>query len=338
MRASASLHDCKIQISFTQDGLLELVLRRLHFSQKSMKTFNTAGTCRPNEHYMVDITKRLEIISKMIAKGDYFCINRGRQYGKTTTLAALADYLKDDYCVFSISFEGSDDSSFQNVASANAYFLKVLKRHSRVNGSSEAMQSLLKEVVLMGCKEIDTVDFSEIINELCTLSDKPIVVLIDEVDQASNNEGFIKFLGLLRNMYLSRETFPTFKSIILAGVYDIKNLKLKMRSEDEHQYNSPWNIAVPFDVDMSLPADGIAGMLAEYKSEHNVDFDNVSIAQMIYDYTSGYPFLVSRLCQIIDAEGWSWDKEGVLKAVNKILNEGSTLFDDIAKKLDQFPE
>jgi len=303
-----------------------------------MKTFNTAGTCRPNEHYMVDITERLEIISKMIAKGDYFCINRGRQYGKTTTLAALDDYLKDDYCIFSISFEGSDDSSFQNAASASAYFLKVLKRHSRVNGSSEAMQSLLKEVVPMGCKEIDTVDFSEIINELCTLSDKPIVVLIDEVDQASNNEGFIKFLGLLRNMYLSRETFPTFKSIILAGVYDVKNLKLKMRSEDEHQYNSPWNIAVPFDVDMSLPADGIAGMLAEYKSEHNVDFDNVSVAQMIYDYTSGYPFLVSRLCQIIDAEGWSWDKEGVLKAVNKILNEGSTLFDDIVKKLDQFPE
>ena len=54
-----------------------------------MRAFNTAGTCRPKEHYMVDITERLEIIRKMIAKGDYFCINRGRQYGKTTTLAAL---------------------------------------------------------------------------------------------------------------------------------------------------------------------------------------------------------------------------------------------------------
>ena len=80
-----------------------------------MKTFNTAGTCRPNEHYMVDITERLEIIRKMVAKGDYFCINRGRQYGKTTTLAALSDYLKNDYCVFSISFEGLGDSSFSAV-------------------------------------------------------------------------------------------------------------------------------------------------------------------------------------------------------------------------------
>ncbi|MDO4803169.1 MAG: hypothetical protein Q4A15_13460 [Prevotellaceae bacterium] len=44
-----------------------------------MKTFNTA-TCRPNEHYMVDIIERLEFIRNMVAKGDNFCINRGRQY------------------------------------------------------------------------------------------------------------------------------------------------------------------------------------------------------------------------------------------------------------------
>ena len=30
----------------------------------------------------------------------------------------------------------------------------------------------------------------------------------------------------------------------LAGVYDIKNLKLKLRPGSEHQYNSPWNITL----------------------------------------------------------------------------------------------
>ena len=35
-----------------------------------MKAFNTAGTCRPNRHYMVDITERLEIIKGMVAYGD----------------------------------------------------------------------------------------------------------------------------------------------------------------------------------------------------------------------------------------------------------------------------
>ena len=44
----------------------------------------------------------------------------------------------------------------------------------------------------------------------------------------------------------------TFHSVILAGVYDIKNLKLKLRPDAEKKYNSPWNIAADFNVDMTL--------------------------------------------------------------------------------------
>ncbi|MBQ0074348.1 MAG: hypothetical protein KBT34_09135 [Prevotella sp.] len=300
-----------------------------------MKTFNTAGTCRPNEHYMVDITERLEIIRGMVAKGDYFCINRGRQYGKTTTLDAISDRLSDEYCVFNISFEGADDSSFETAATSNANFLKRIKRESRIVDGQ--IYDYLKSVCPPGLNAIEDVDFSEVVEEMCAISSKPIVVLIDEVDQAGNNQGFIKFLGGLRNMYLKRESHPTFQSVILAGVYDIKNLKLKIRTEEEHQYNSPWNIAVPFDVDMSLSAMGISGMLAEYKADHNLTFDEVFVGQMIRDYTAGYPFLVSRICQIIDSEQYSWDKDGVLNAVNALLKEGNTLFDDMQKKLTQFP-
>ena len=77
-----------------------------------MKRFNTAGKCLPARHYMVDLTARVEEIKEMVDNGDYFCINRGRQYGKTTTLAALAARLADEYTVFSISFEGLGDSAF----------------------------------------------------------------------------------------------------------------------------------------------------------------------------------------------------------------------------------
>ncbi|MCQ2235039.1 MAG: ATP-binding protein [Paludibacteraceae bacterium] len=303
-----------------------------------MKAFNTAGTCRPNEHYMVDITERVEIIRKMVAKGDYFCINRGRQYGKTTTLEAIKKQFSDDYRVFKISFEGVDDSYFENTATANAAFLRLLRRETRNAPDGDKVKELLDEVAPRGLKSVDDFDFIDIVSELCELSSKPIVILIDEVDQAGNNEGFIKFLGGLRSMYLDRDSHPTFQSVILAGVYDIKNLKLKIRTEEHHQYNSPWNIAVPFDVDMSLSAKGIAGMLAEYKADHNLSFDEVFIGQMIRDYTAGYPFLVSRICQIIDAEQYTWDKEGVLKATHDILVERNTLFDDMVKKLDQYPE
>ena len=64
------------------------------------KYFNTEGLCRPKKHYMVNLEDRLDQIKTiLIDREKYFVINRGRQYGKTTTLAALEDYLQEEYIV-----------------------------------------------------------------------------------------------------------------------------------------------------------------------------------------------------------------------------------------------
>lgn len=303
-----------------------------------MKTFNTTGTCNPNTHYMVNIDRQVEAAAQLVRQGKYFCINRGRQYGKTTTLAALSSHLSKEYLIFSISFEGTGDSAFATVENACAEFLTMLQIESTVNGSPSQLQSFLEELTPFGFDRISTTNFSKAVRQMCRLSSKPLVILVDEVDQASNNEGFVKFLGVLRKLFLEKEKHPTFLSVILAGVYDVKNLKLKIRSEEDRQYNSPWNIAATYDVDMSLSADGIAGMLAEYKADHYCSFDEKHVARMLHDYTSGYPFLVSRLCQIIDEKHHTWDERGVLEAVNAILMERNTLFDSMIKRIDDIPE
>ena len=79
-----------------------------------MRKFNTTGTCYPEKHYMVDITKRLDDIVNRVADGEYITINRGRQYGKTTTLYHLAKRLSNDYVVFSISFEALGGNNFKS--------------------------------------------------------------------------------------------------------------------------------------------------------------------------------------------------------------------------------
>ena len=78
-----------------------------------MRKFNITGTCYPEDHYMVDITKRLDDIVNRVVDGEYITINRGRQYGKTTTLYHLAERLKNDYVVFSISFEALSKNVFE---------------------------------------------------------------------------------------------------------------------------------------------------------------------------------------------------------------------------------
>ena len=171
--------------------------------------------------------------------------------------------------------------------------------------------------------------------------------MIDEVDSASNHQVFLDFLSQLRVLYLSRKRFATFQSVILSGVYDIKNLKQKIRENGEHQYNSPWNIAADFNVDMSFSVQDIAGMLKSYEQDHHTGMDIAGLAKLIYEYTEGYPFMVSRICQLMDEQlagggflGKSsvWTKQGILEAVRQILTMPSTLFDDMVKKLADFPE
>lgn len=313
----------------------------------SMKRFNVTGTCYPEDHYMVDISERLRIIAQMVGRGDYFCINAGRQYGKTTTLWALNRYLAANYEVYSISFEGLADASYASEAKLayaiiQQFFMASMKKS---NSASKPVQELVENAFdkYEDSLQIELNQFSILLTRMCKAATRPLVLIIDEVDQAGNHDSFVRILGLLRAKFLERKDVPTFQSVILAGVYDIKNLKLKIRPEAEHQYNSPWNIAARFDVDLALPAAGIEGMIAEYKSDHagipEVDcMDAHAMAQLIFDYTSGYPFLVSRLCQILDEKKLRWDNEGVLEAERLLLSEQNTLFDDFTKKLDDYPE
>ena len=53
------------------------------------KTFNVSGNCYPELHYMVDLSDRLLEIKKMVDAGQYFTINRARQYGKTKSVRIL---------------------------------------------------------------------------------------------------------------------------------------------------------------------------------------------------------------------------------------------------------
>ena len=287
---------------------------------------------------MVNIDERVRQIKNMVDRGDYFCINRGRQYGKTTTLNSLKGALATEYTVFSISFEGADDS-FLSLESLEKYFFQLLWKAQPKNISKKAVRLLNHYTGRSFFKKLpDENNTSDCISDLCIASNKPVVVIIDEVDQAGNYDSFVKFLGLLRDKYLHRVDMPTFHSVILAGVYDIKNLKLKMRPEAEHQYNSPWNIAVPFKVDMDLGESGIKGMLDDYQKENHTDMNTAQMAKLISDYTSGYPFLVSRLCLIIDEDlNKNWTQAGFMKAVKLLLRESNTLFDDMRKKLDDFP-
>ena len=313
-----------------------------------MKIFNTTGLCVPSKHYMVDITDGLEHMKKMVERGQYFTINRGRQYGKTTTLKMFEKYLRDEYTVISLDFQGISSEGFSSEGIFVHEMSKMLLQAAefrRMSIPNEYQDALL----MIADKAADNLRLSDIFTvfmKWCNNSEKPIVLLIDEVDSAANNGVFLDFLAMLRYHYLEREAsddYKTFQSVILAGVTDVKNLKRKLRPDEATKVNSPWNIAVDFTLDMSLTAEGIAGMLSEYEEDHHTGMDVEKVAAEIRDYTGGYPFLVCRICQILDTElvgterfaGLSdtWTHDGINEAVRIILFESNTLFESLMGKL-----
>ncbi len=147
---------------------------------------------------------------------------------------------------------------------------------------------------------MDLVDLFVEIANICTLSDKPIVLMIDEVDSATNNQIFLEFLAKLRGYYLDRDYTPTFHAVILAGVHDIKNLKMKLHPEQDSKTNSPWNIAADFDIDMSFSAGDIATMLREYEQDH---LTGMNISEIDHYIIEAQTCDISRTDVIIDYRG-----------------------------------
>ena len=147
-------------------------------------------------------------------------------------------------------------------------------------------------------RDFSLYELFEALSSICGASLLPVVLIIDEVDSASNNQVFLDFLAQLRNCYIERDEIPTFQSVILSGVYDIKNLKLKFVKGSEHKINSPWNIAADFLVDMSFSKQEIEEMLQEYEQDYKTGMDIRTLAESIYDYTRSEERRVGKECRL----------------------------------------
>lgn len=305
-----------------------------------MREFNDRGTCIPKLHYMVDIIGKLEEILPLIEKGSYFTINRPRQYGKTTTLFMLQRYLLQTgkYEVFKLSFEGLGDLIFSSEELFVKEFLNILAESIRLTSPdlSEYMEKASNKV-------LNFRELSKEITKATQKTDKKFVLMIDEVDKHGSNQIFVNLLGMLRSKYLAQleGSDKTFHSVILAGVHDIKNIKSLIRVEEAQKFNSPWNIAIDFKVDMSFTIDEISDMLKKYADEKKVSLDVDNFSEKIYFYTSGYPYLVSKLCKIIDEEimeNYQWEIEDLDEAMKRILKERNTNFQSLIKNLENNQE
>ncbi|MDR1638843.1 MAG: hypothetical protein LBT59_04030 [Clostridiales bacterium] len=291
------------------------------------KSFNTEGTCIPEKHYMVKNEGKLQEILSTIRDNKYIVLNRPRQTGKTTTLHLMKRYIMPDYAYVYISLEDIEDELFlstQEFCSALADVFIYTIQHGNTGISVEA----LEEFKNVHAQKNTLLNFITALSSMCRINDKRIVLAIDEIDIASDNAPFLRFLGALRNDY--NQGNPMFQSVILAGVSDIRNLKSRIQNDEKTtKNNSLWNIAVNTSVNLFFSSDDIYAMLEDYRTERNISMDSRLISNLMMTQTSGYPFLVSKLCWLIDckvsnsaefsSKQSAWTQDGFLMAL-RLLN------------------
>ena len=151
-----------------------------------MKEFNITGLCVPHEHYMVDISGKIDEILKLVHKKRYFTINRARQYGKTTTLHMLQNALSQDeqYLCVSISFEEMSVASFDSESNFCKMFLRKVSDALKFSDADEEYSAQWNN------PDVTDIDMlSRHITKMC--ENKKVVLMIDEVDKSTNNRLFL---------------------------------------------------------------------------------------------------------------------------------------------------
>ncbi len=307
--------------------------------KKPKRMFEDAGLVDPRRAYHVDLERvvntKNQDLKTMVDRGRYFSIFAPRQSGKTTFLEGFClEFEKDStYVPIILSFQrykSLDKQTFYQQIQKELYNQLTNRLTSVDCPSLDAAVSYLDSHQLTN--HISLGELFEELNQLLGL--KKVFIFIDEFDGIPENE-LENFLTTLRELYQKYKKRQD-KALYSVGLVGIRNItKLIVGGV------SPFNIAdqvklPPFSLK------NVRDLYAQYSEETNQPFTDEAV-KMVYTETAGQPWLVNRLATIltIDVKPETTDPltaEDVQKAIDILLYEENSHFDNITEKAKQYKE
>ena len=253
-----------------------------------MKFFNTAGPVNMPEHYKIDPLHRwdLDDVLMLIAQKKYFVLHAPRQTGKTSSLLALQDYL---------NAEGNYLAVYVNVEGAQAARNEIEEAMGSIIAELSKMISdkiLSEKILQIRSKYVSTAVLNSALMMLSEESDRPVVLLIDEID-ALVGDSLISVLRQIRAGYPQRPNhFPA--SIILCGVRDIKDYRIHTSGKEIITGGSAFNIKAESLRLGNFSKEEIVELYQQHTEETGQKFEP-DCFNLIWKYTEGQPWLVNAL-------------------------------------------
>ena len=301
--------------------------------------FEDSGVVDPHMSYHISledvVSKRKQDIKTLVDLGRYFSIFAPRQSGKTTFFEDFCHELEKDtaYVAILLSFQdykAIDVSTFYTLIQ-EAIYEQLLRRLQEVNCKNiEAVRTLLSTHHIT-----HHISFRKLFERLNTvIPPKRIIIFIDEFDGIPIDE-LENFLTTLRELYQKYKKRKD-KALYSVGLVGIRNItKLIVGGV------SPFNIADQ----VKLPPftlNNVRDLYAQYTEETNQPFTDEAIKK-VFDETAGQPWLVNRLGTIltVNIKPETADPitaEDVEKAIDILLYEENSHFDNITEKAKQYKE
>ena len=301
--------------------------------------FEDSGVVDPHMSYHISledvVSKRKQDIKTLVDLGRYFSIFAPRQSGKTTFFEDFCHELEKDtaYVAILLSFQdykAIDVSTFYTLIQ-EAIYEQLLRRLQEVNCKNiEAVRTLLSTHHIT-----HHISFRKLFERLNTvIPPKRIIIFIDEFDGIPIDE-LENFLTTLRELYQKYKKRKD-KALYSVGLVGIRNItKLIVGGV------SPFNIADQ----VKLPPftlRNVRDLYSQYTEETNQPFTEDAVKK-VFDETAGQPWLVNRLGTIltVNIKPETADPitaEDVEKAIDILLYEENSHFDNITEKAKQYKE
>ncbi|WML91010.1 AAA-like domain-containing protein [Thiothrix lacustris] len=256
------------------------------------KFFNTAGPIIPEDHYHIDRLHRLdwEEVQHLIASKKYFVLHAPRQTGKTSTLLAMMDALNEagEYQALYVNIEAAQ-AARQDVEAGLSIICETIASTAAIYGIQPELEEiaarLLRERQARGA-------LTDLLSRWAQLSDKPIVLMLDEVD-ALVGDTLISLLRQIRAGYAQRpHAFP--HSIILCGVRDVRDYRIHTSDKEIITGGSAFNIKATSLVMGNFTPEEIRALYQQHTDASGQTFAE-SLFPLLWEDTRGQPWLVNAL-------------------------------------------
>ena len=303
-----------------------------------MRFFNTEGPVRAEDHYAIPPLKRGNIgeILQLIRDKRYFVLHAPRQTGKTSALIALRDLLNKggDFRCVDVNVEVGQVAR-DDVREGVRAILSSLASSARLLGDDFPKRTWPGVFEQSGPNDA----LKELLIEWCLANPTPLVLLVDEIDSLVGDT-LLSVLRQLRAGYQQRPRgFP--QSIVLCGVRDIRDYRIRSSTGEVVAGGSPFNVAAKSLRLGDFTRRETRRLMAQHTLETGQRFTPAA-RKAVWEQTQGQPWLVNALCAgaCFDSEAGrdrsrAIDVEDINDAREELILSRRTHLDQLAHKLEE---